>query len=223
MLLHELRDGLGGALAQMAAVEIDAAHARVGRERNEGGFVMRHFAAAQSVFVFRQHHDGAAFRSFVGQARKLRGIGQIDLGDAFDGQKFHRLAIADGDGAGLVEQQRVDVARRFDRLAAHGENVVLHHAIHAGDADGGEQSADGGRDQAHQQRNQHGDRRNASRARRRNAVFGEGLQRDHGQQEDQRQAGDQDVERDLVGRLLALGAFHQRDHAIEKRLARDWT
>ena len=31
--------------------------------------------------------------------------------------------------------------------------------------------------------------------------------------------GQQDVERDLVRRLLPLGAFHQRDHAVQKGLA----
>ena len=51
------------------------------------------------------------------------------------------------------------------------------------------------------------------------AVQGERLQRDHGQQEDQGEAGDQDVERDFVGRLLPLGAFHQRDHAVEEGFA----
>ncbi len=35
-----------------------------------------------------------------------------------------------------------------------------------------------------------------------------------------RQAGEQDVERDLVGRLLPLGALDQRDHAVEEGLAR---
>ena len=77
--------------------------------------------------------------------------------DAADGNELDRLAIAEGDGAGLVEQQRVDVARGFHGLAAHGEHVVLHDAIHAGDADGGKQAADGGGNQADQQRNQHGD------------------------------------------------------------------
>ncbi len=41
-----------------------------------------------------------------------------------------------------------------------------------------------------------------------------------GQQEDDREAGEQDVQRDLVRRLLALGAFDQRDHAVEEGLAR---
>jgi hypothetical protein len=44
----------------------------------------------------------------------------------------------------------VDVAGRFDRAARHREHVVLHQAIHAGDADRRDQRADGRRDQAHQ-------------------------------------------------------------------------
>ena len=40
-------------------------------------FVLRDFAAAQAVLLFRQHHDGAAFRRLVGQAGKLRGVGQF--------------------------------------------------------------------------------------------------------------------------------------------------
>ena len=53
----------------------------------------------------------------------------------------------------------------------------------------------------------------------RDAERGVRLQRDHRQQEDQRQAGDQDVQRDLVRRLLPLRAFDQRDHAVEERFA----
>ena len=60
---------------------------------------------------------------------------------------------------GLVQQQRVHVARRLHRLAGHRQHVVLHHPVHPGDADGGEQAADGGRDQADQQRHQHRDAR----------------------------------------------------------------
>ena len=47
-----------------------------------------------------------------------------------------------------------------------------------------------------------------------------GCKRDHGDQEDDRQPGQQDVERDLVRRLLPLGAFDERDHPVEERLAR---
>ena len=119
----------------------------------------------------------------------------------------------------LSRSKRVDVAGGLHGFAAHGQHVVLHHAVHAGDADGGKQSADGGRDQADQQRNQDRDGRRAAAADSLNGIFGIRRQRDNGQQENQRQAGDQDVERDFVGRLLPHGAFHQRDHAVQERFA----
>ncbi len=49
-------------------------------------------------------------------------------------------------------------------------------------------------------------------------VEGEGLQGDHGQQEDDGQRGEQDVQRDLVGRLLPRGALDQCDHPIDEGL-----
>ena len=52
------------------------------------------------------------------------------------------------------------------------------------------------------------------------AVDGVGHQRRDGEQEDDRQAGDHDVQGDLVRRLLPLGALDERNHAIEERLAR---
>ena len=51
-------------------------------------------------------------------------------------------------------------------------------------------------------------------------VAGEGIERDDNDQEDDRQPGQQDVERDLVRRLLPLSAFDQGDHPVEKGLAR---
>src|SRR5437660_492108 len=78
----------------------------------------------------------------VGQRGELGGIRQIALVGARDRQKLGRLAVAQRDGAGLVEQQRVDVARRLDGAARHGEHVEAHQAVHAGDADGRQQSAD---------------------------------------------------------------------------------
>ena len=149
----------------------------------------------------------------------MRGIGQFLVLDSVDRQKLHRLPIAQSNRAGLVEQQRVHIAGGFHRLAAHGQHVVLHDAVHAGDADGGKQSADGRRDQADQQGDQNRDGWNRSRARLRDAEHRIGLQRDHREQEDQRQARDQDVQRNLIRRLLALRALHQGDHAVEERLA----
>ena len=128
--------------------------------------------------------------------------------------KACRLAVAQRDGAGLVQQQHIHVTRRLDRAPAHGQHVALHHAVHARDANGREQPTDGGRDQAHQQRDQRRDRDRLAR------VDGKRLERDHHQHEDDGQGGDQDIQRDLVGRPLPLGALHERDHAIQEGFAR---
>ena len=108
----------------------------------------------------------------------------------------------------------MDVAGSFDRAARHRQHVVLHQPVHAGDADRRQQPADGRRNEAHQQRHQHEERLRRAR------VDRERLQRDHGDQEDDRQPRQQDVERDLVRRLLPLGALDERDHAVEEGLAR---
>ena len=170
-------------------------------------------AAAQVVLLLGEHDDGAAFRSFVGERCELRGVGQPLLAHVGRGEEFRGLAIAEGDGAGLVEQQRVDVAGGLNCAAAHGQHVVLHEAIHARNADGREQPADGGGNEADQQRNEHED------GLRRLRVHREGLQRNDGEQEDDGEAGEQNAERDLVGCLLAGCAFDQGDHAIEEGLA----
>ena len=91
----------------------------------------------------------------------------------------------------------------------------LQQAIDAGDADGAEQPADGGRNQADEQRD-----RAPVIGERHAGVDAERLQRDEHEQEDERERGEQDGERDFVRRLLALRAFDQGDHAVEKGLAR---
>ena len=48
----------------------------------------------------------------------------------------------------------------------------------------------------------------------------EGLQGRGGRQEDDGQAGEQDVEGDLVGRLLPAGALDEGDHPVDEALAR---
>jgi hypothetical protein len=118
--------------------------------------VRQHVALAQVELLLGQHDDAAALGRLVGQRGELRGVGQRCLGHAGRRQEG-RPAVAQRDGAGLVEQQHVDVAGGLDRAARGRDDVGLHHAAHAGDADGRQQPADGGRDQAHQQRDQHGD------------------------------------------------------------------
>ena len=70
-------------------------------------------------------------------------------------------------------------------LPRHGEHVVLDEAVHAGDADGRQQRADRRRDEADEERHQHDDALLGV------GVDGEGLQRDGGEQEDDRQHGEQ--------------------------------
>ena len=210
------------------AVDIHAAHPRLRGEGHEDG--VRHlvdFPAADAVPLLGQDHDAAPFRRFVRQAGKLRGLGQFLGIDAGGRDEFRRLAVAHRDRAGLVQQQHVDVAGGLHRAAAHGQHVLLHHAVDAGDADGREQSADRGRNQADQQRNQDRDREGQADLLDSAGTVGEiGVRekserqhRDDDRQEDDRQRREQDRERDFVGRPLAFGPFDQFDHAVHERLA----
>ncbi len=61
-----------------------------------------------------------------------------------------------------------------------------------------------------EQRDQHDDRHRAA------GIGGEARDRHGGEDEDDRHAGEQDVERDLVRRLLPHRALDQRDHAVEE-------
>jgi hypothetical protein len=160
-----------------------------------------------------QVHDRAP--SGVSSARldSQHRLGQLGVGHPADREELGGHAVAVGDGAGLVEQQRGHVAGGLDGSARHGQHVALHEAVHAGDADGREQPADGGGDQAHQQGDEDHDRLLAA------GVDGEGLQGDRGQQEDDGETRQQDVEGDLVGGLLPLGPLDQGDHPVDERLA----
>ena len=115
-------------------------------------------ALAQAVLLLGQHDDAAAFGRLVGERGELRRVGELLDRDAVGGHERRRLAVAERDRAGLVEQQHVDVARRLDRAARHRDDVGLDHAVHAGDADRREQAADRRRDQADEQRDEHGHR-----------------------------------------------------------------
>ena len=54
---------------------------------------------------------------------------------AGDRQECRRKSVAEGDGAGLVEQQHIHVASGFDGSAGRRHHVEPDQAIHAGDAD----------------------------------------------------------------------------------------
>ena len=91
--------------------------------------------AAHAVFLLGEHDDRATLGRFVGSEASCAASASSALGHAADRQELRRLAVAERDRAGLVEQQRVDVARRLDRAARHGEHVEADEAVHAGDAD----------------------------------------------------------------------------------------
>ena len=90
---------------------------------------------------------------------------------------------------------------------------MLYQAVHPRDSDRGQQAADGRRNQAYQQRHQHRQRELGA------AVQPERVQRHDDEQKNDRQSGQQDAQRNFVGRLLTLRAFDQCDHAIEEGLA----
>ena len=121
---------------------------------------------AQAVRGLGQHDDRAALRGLVGQAGQLGGVGQLGVG--------RRPATGMNSAACRLPRVMVPVlssSRVFTSPAAstarprHGQHVVLHQPVHAGDADRREQRADGGRDQADQQGDQD-DRATARRRRR---------------------------------------------------------
>ena len=162
-------------------VQVDAAHARRRREGDERRLVLAELALAQPVALLGEHDDRAPFGRLVGERGELRHLGELALLDAVDRDELGRLAVAERDRAGLVEQQHVDVARGLDRAAGHREHVALHEPVHAGDADRREQRADRRRDQRDEQRDQDGLRQ------RRAGVDRERLQRDDGREERDRQ------------------------------------
>jgi hypothetical protein len=87
-------------------------------------------------------------------------------------------------------------------------------AIHAGDADGGQQRADRGRDQRDEQGHKDDDRDAAA------DIRNETRNSRGCEYEDDGQADQEDVQCDLVRRFLPLGAFDKADHAVEEGRAR---
>ena len=164
--------------------------------------------------LLHQRDDGAALSGLIRIARQQRGARGFLFGHARHRDDFRREAIAEGDGASLVQQQRIDIAGGFNRAARHRQHVEAHQTIHAGDADRRQQGADGGRNQGYEQRDQNDDGDGA-------AGIGDKARNGRGcEHEDDREADQQNIERDLVRRLLPRRAFHQLDHAVEKRRSR---
>src|SRR5262249_51595391 len=94
VLLRQISlDGVRGAFADAAPVQIDPRHARLGREGDECGFVRGQFTSSNAVLLLCEHDDRTAFRGFVGQRGKLRGVSEERIADAWRGAELRRLAV----------------------------------------------------------------------------------------------------------------------------------
>ena len=134
-MLTEGEDRVDRAFADPRTADFDAAHPALRRERNEFGADLGDLAAANAIFLLGQHHDRTAFRGFVGERSELRSIRQFLFGHAAHRLELSGLAVSERDGAGLVEQQGINVARGLHGAARHGEHIKANKTIHAGDAD----------------------------------------------------------------------------------------
>ena len=160
-----------------------------------------------------QLHDGAALRRLVLERREQGRLDDVTLIDARQRHDARRKPVAERDRASLVEEDHVHVARCLDGATAHGQDVEAGDAVHARDADRGEQTSDCRGDQADEQGHEHNE------AELRVGVEAEWPDRRRREQEDDRQAGQEDEQRDLVGRPLPFRALHEGDHPVEERLA----
>ena len=169
LLLDPPPHRVGRALADRAPLEVDAAHAGLRGERRRAPRPGCRAARGRSAPRRTSRSSGLrASRRPGSRAARRRPASRSSTPGT--GEELGGLAVAVGDRAGLVEQQRRAVARRFDRPAAHREHVALHEPVHARDADRREQRADRRRDQAHEQRDEHGDRLAAPSSRSRTAA-----------------------------------------------------
>ena len=138
--------------------------------------------------------------------------GDCPLVRATDRHELGRAAVTDGDRAGLVEQERIDIAGDLDGLAALGDQVGRERPVHPGNTDRGEQRANRGGNQTDQKSDQGWNIEHEPE------IEGHRVKRRRDDQEDDRERGKHDRERDLVRRLLPRCAFDQGDHLVEKAL-----
>src|SRR5512139_2241214 len=115
---------VAGPFADLTPVQVDSAHAGLRCEVDEVRAQFLYITGAQVELLFGQDHDAAPFRRLVGQRGELRGVGQFLFTHAGGMQEATSLAVAEGDGAGLVEQQHVDVTRRFHSASRSGDDVL---------------------------------------------------------------------------------------------------
>src|ERR1700735_4966341 len=119
----------------------------------------------------------------------------------------------------VLSSSRTSTAPAAFTATRGGDDIGCHHAAHAGDADGRQQTADGGRNETDQQRDQHGDRDRSTELGYRYAEQRKRQQSGGGQQKHQGQGNQQNRQRDFIRGLLPLGPFDHGDHAIDEGFA----
>ena len=72
---HVGAHGVGGALANLMAIEVHTAHARLGREGHHGEARPGQGALADAEALLGEHHHRTALGGLIGQARQLGGVG----------------------------------------------------------------------------------------------------------------------------------------------------
>ncbi len=152
------KHGIDRALADRRAFDIHAAHARLGGEGHEGRLAgsaisrprMPYFSLASTTIERPSRVSSASDASCAASARSCSVTPR-------SGRNGCRLAVAEGDRAGFIEQQCIDVTGCFDGATRHSKHVEAHETVHAGNADRREERADSGRDQCHEESNEDDD------------------------------------------------------------------
>ena len=96
-----------------------------GALRNHGARRSAGLPAAVRAAAGEQSQQCSAFRRFVGGGGLGRQASDLGGGKAVEGHELRGVAIADGDRAGLVQQQRVHVARHLDGCL----NECIRHRV----------------------------------------------------------------------------------------------
>src|SRR4030095_8513365 len=91
LLLDVHLDRVGGALPDLAAVQVDAAHARLRGEGDERRAELLDVAFPYPVLFLRENDDAPALGRLVGEGGELCGIGQVALAGRRRGQELGHL------------------------------------------------------------------------------------------------------------------------------------
>src|SRR5208283_3720690 len=121
--LQITKDRVDRALADGTAADVDARDASLGGERHDLGVCRVEVGLRQAELPFGERYDRTSLRGLVGKAGGERSCAEVLGPDSADWQKFGRHPVAEGDRAGFVEQQRIDVARRLDGAPRGGDDV----------------------------------------------------------------------------------------------------